>query len=35
MFQPVRPLSVPVKFVNYKPSLKLEVNNADNTKLDE
>ena len=35
MFQPVRPLSVPVKFVNYKPPLKLEVNNADNTKLDE
>ena len=35
MFQPVRPLSVPVKFVNYEPPLKLEVNKADNRKLDE
>ena len=35
MFQPVRHLSVPVKFVNYEPPLKLEVNKANNTKLDE
>ena len=35
MFQPVRPLSVPVKFVNYEPPLKVEMNKADNTKIDE
>ena len=29
MFQPVRPLSVPVKFVNYEPPLKSEVNKAE------
>ena len=35
MFQPVRPLSVPIKFVNYEPPLKAEVNKTDNTKPDE
>ena len=35
MFQPIRPLSVLVKFVNYEPPLKFEVDNADTTKLNE
>ena len=35
MFQPVRPLSVPVKFVNYEPPLKVEMNKTENTKPDE
>ena len=29
MFQPVSPLSVPVKFVNYEPPLKCELNKAE------
>ena len=29
LFQPIRPLSVPAKFVNYEPPLKCEVNKAD------
>ena len=35
IFQPVRPLSVPIKFVDYEPPLKFKMNKDDTTKLDE
>ena len=35
MFQFVRPLSVPIKFVDYEPPLKFKLNKDDTTKSDE
>ena len=35
IFQPIRPLSVPVKFVDYEPTLKFKMNKDQTTKSDE
>ena len=35
MFQPVKPLSVPIKFVDYEPPLKFKLNKDETTKSDE